>query len=299
MNKIVLGIDIAGSHITAALIDITIKKELDGSWVRSRVNSQGTKEEIIKSWSAVILQAAGSYWPTLDNIYIAIPGPLDYKQGISRIHRQDKYGALFGENLKELLAAELGIDKTAIHFMNDGACFLRGEVFCGSMDGYDHAIALILGTGLGTAHFENGKAEDADFWKMPFRKSIAEDYISTGWFIKHYHELTGLTIKDVKDLVENHRDNPHFKDVFDEFSMNLASFLHRFIRKKMPLAAVIGGNIVVHAEQYFLEDTKKYLAGMMGYSFPVKKSMLFEKAIIIGAASESTKIKAKKKHVAA
>ena len=34
---------------------------------------------------------------------------------------------------------------------------------------------------------------------------------------------------------------------------------------------------------------------MMGYSFPVKKSLLFEKAILIGAASESKKMTTKKK----
>jgi glucokinase len=54
----------------------------------------------------------------------------------------------------------------------------------------------------------------------------------------------------------------------------------------MPLAAVIGGNIV-NAEQFFLEDTRRFLADKMGYSFPVKKSVLGERATLIGAGASS------------
>jgi len=52
----------------------------------------------------------------------------------------------------------------------------------------------------------------------------------------------------------------------------------------MPLAAVIGGNIA-NAEHYFLNDTRKFLAEMMGYSFPIRCSALGEKAALLGAGS--------------
>lgn len=284
MEKIVLGIDIGGSHITAALIDINNKKEINGSWARERVDSHGSADSIITAWSETISKAASHYPGKLDKICIAMPGPMQYPRGICLIKSQEKYRDLYNKNLKQLLAGQLGIKASAFHFINDAACFLKGEVFCGSLDGYTSAIGLTLGTGLGTAHYANGKSKDADYWDMSFKKGIAEDYISTRWFIKRYHELSGLVIKDVKDLVENHTSSPFFEVVFDEFSKNLASFLYRFIRKKMPEAAVLGGNIV-HADQYFLNDTRKYLAEKMGYSFPVKKSTLGEHAILIGAAS--------------
>jgi glucokinase len=119
---------------------------------------------------------------------------------------------------------------------------------------------------------------------MPFLKGIAEDYISTRWFVTRFEELAGVKINDVKDLVENYRDSPYFRSIFTEFSINLAKFIYKFVRKKMPLAAVIGGNIV-QAEAYFLDDTRKYLAQMMGYSFPIKRSTLGETAALIGAGS--------------
>eukprot|EP01133_Synstelium_polycarpum_P009324 gene9324-10930_t len=279
-----MGIDIGGSHITAALIDLDLKKEVEGTWVRDRVNGRGTINEVMDAWTESIAKVTNAYAGEVSQIHIAMPGPFAYKKGVSLIKNQDKYRSLYGKNIKDMLAERLNISTSAIHFMNDAACFLQGEVFTGSMNGYDHAIGLTLGTGLGTAHYVNGQAKDADFWKMPFNKGIAEDYLSTRWFIKRYFELSGNTIKDVRELVEKYAGTPEFKEVFAEFSQNLAAFLYKFIRKKMPLASVIGGNIS-NAEQYFLDDTRRNLAEMMGYSFPVRKSLLNEKATLIGAAA--------------
>eukprot|EP01132_Coremiostelium_polycephalum_P020720 gene20720-24621_t len=284
MERIVMGIDIGGSHITAALIDLDLKKEVEGTWVRDRVNGRGTINEVMDAWTESIAKVTNAYAGEVSQIHIAMPGPFAYKKGVSLIKNQDKYRSLYGKNIKDMLAERLNISTSAIHFMNDAACFLQGEVFTGSMNGYDHAIGLTLGTGLGTAHYVNGQAKDADFWKMPFNKGIAEDYLSTRWFIKRYFELSGNTIKDVRELVEKYAGTPEFKEVFAEFSQNLAAFLYKFIRKKMPLASVIGGNIS-NAEQYFLDDTRRNLAEMMGYSFPVRKSLLNEKATLIGAAA--------------
>jgi glucokinase len=62
--------------------------------------------------------------------------------------------------------------------------------------------------------------------------------------------MTGIAIVDVKYLVDNDQGSPCFKAVILEFSINLAKFFYKFIRIKMPLAAVIEGNIV-NTEQFF------------------------------------------------
>jgi len=284
MENIVLGADIGGSHITAALIDLEGKNEIGESWSRARLDSRGSAEDIIDAWAETIEKSMESYPVKPSKISIAMPGPMDYKNGICRIKDQDKYTALYNINIKEMLAARLGISPASVNFKNDAACFLTGEIFTGSLKGIDNAIGLTLGTGLGTSHIKNGEAFDSDLWKMPFLQGIAEDYISTRWFVKRFKELAGIELKDVKDLVENYQDSPYFKAIFLEFSLNLAKFIHKFIRKKMPHAAVIGGNIA-NAEDYFLNDTRKFLAEMMGYSFPIRRSTLGEKAALLGAGS--------------
>lgn len=286
MKKIALGADIGGSHITAALIDLEQKVEIEDTWSRSRIQSDGSAEEIIDAWARTLEQAGKGYDLKSLKINIAMPGPMDYKNGVCKIKGQGKYSTLYRLNIKQLLAGRLGVLPSAIHFMNDAACFLKGEVFSGSLKGYDHAIGLTLGTGLGTSYMLNGKVKDSGLWNMPFLKGIAEDYISTRWFVKRFAELSGTAIKDVKDLVDNHVGTAHFETVFAEFSLNLANFIHKFIRKDMPLAVVLGGNIV-NAEPYFVQDTRKHLTEIMGYSFPVKRSALGEKAALLGAASWS------------
>lgn len=284
MNKIVLGVDIGGSHITATLIDLVQKIEIIESWSRARIDSTGSADEIINAWAYTIENSMGYRAIQPDKINIAMPGPMNYKMGICKIKDQDKYKALFNLNIKAKLAERLAFNPKKINFINDAACFIKGEVFNGSLSGVDDAIGLTLGTGLGTSYYTKGKAFDAKLWKMPFLKGIAEDYISTRWFVKRFAELSGITIKDVKELVEQHADSPHFKQIFKEFSENLASFLYKFIRRGMPLAVVIGGNIS-NAESCFLHDTREKLAKMMGYSFPVKRSILGERATLMGAGS--------------
>lgn len=284
MKRITLGADIGGSHITVALIDLEEKTEIQGTWSRSRIQSEGAAEAIINAWAEAFENSAKGYDLKSLTINIAIPGPMDYENGICLIKDQGKYKTLYGLNIKDLLANRLGVPSTNIHFMNDAACFLKGEVFSGSLEGYDRAIGLTLGTGLGTAYLVDSHVDDADLWNMPFLNGIAEDYISTRWFVSRYGELSGTAIKDVKDLIDNHKESPHFKTIFAEFSFNLASFIHQFILQKEPLAAVLGGNIA-NAEVYFLADTRKHLKENLGYSFPVEKSLLGEKSALLGAGS--------------
>ncbi|WP_316785061.1 ROK family protein [Pedobacter frigiditerrae] len=282
--KTILGVDIGGSHITSQLVDIAKKEGLSSTWQRNHLNTNAKTDEIIDIWANTIESSMASSPFKPQYISLAMPGPMDYKNGISHIKGMNKYDDLYGKDIKELLANRLGFEKSNIHFMNDAASFLQGELFNGSVSEFDNAIGLTLGTGLGTAHTVKGKAQDSNLWKTPLLSGIAEDYISTKWFVSRFKELSGVAIKDVKDLVDNHHHSPHFQTLFEEFSRNLSSFLYFFITKKRPLAVVIGGNII-KAEQYFLDKTRKYLAEAMGYSIPVRPSLLGEQAMILGAVA--------------
>ncbi|SOD12507.1 ROK family protein [Pedobacter xixiisoli] len=284
MGELVLSADIGGSHITTVMMDVENRIEVPDTWFRTRLDSTASAQEIIGNWSNAINTSIALKNITPSKICLAMPGPMDYKKGISLIQSQDKYRELYNLNLKDKLGERLNFNPKNIHFSNDAACFLKGELFCGSLSGFSEAIGLTLGTGLGTSHIEKGIAHDSNLWKMPFLDGIAEDYISTRWFTKRFEELTGKSVKDVKEIIDEHKNSDHFKTLFSEFSSNLAKFIYRFAQSKKPLAAVIGGNIA-NAEAYFLADTRKHLFEMMGYSLPVKKSILGEKSILWGAAT--------------
>ena len=143
-NPVVLGVDIGGSHITAALVDINKGILLNNESVRNSVNPEGTADEIINSWCAVIQKALSNIEITNAAIGIAMPGPFDYEEGISLIQQQKKYRSLYGLNVKRLLATKLNIDIKKICFVNDACSFLNGEVLGGIVKMNNRLLELHL-----------------------------------------------------------------------------------------------------------------------------------------------------------
>ena len=288
MDSLVLGIDIGGSHITAAMTKPEQKLIVQGSWSRKRVNAHGTTREIIHSWCASINEVFQLYPVKEKKIGIGLPGPFDYANGIALIKGLDKYDALYGQNVKQLLADELQIPVKNIRMMNDAAAFLRGEVVSGAGHGYQDVIGLTLGTGTGTARHHNGTTEDANLGPSPFMDSIADEYFSTRWFVKRYSQLTGKTVSDVKELISLSKGDDSVKTLFGEFTDHLTIFLKQFIETDQPEVIILGGNIA-QASDFFLADLETKLA-IQSIHVPIVKAQLGEEAAIWGAASLFTNL---------
>lgn len=282
-DKIVLGADIGGSHITAGLVNLESRRLLEDSLIRKQIDSHETTDVIIKSWCEAIKEAMRKHDVVPKRIGISIPGPFDYENGISLIKDQDKYDALYGLNVKKLLAEALLFERENIKLINDAGCFLRGEVFGGAVHGFDRAIGLTFGTGLGTARYREGEAEDAALWKSSFKDSIAEDYLSARWFIKRYKELSGIQVAEVKEIVMQAEKNKNAKTVFNEFGQNLSDFLNTFIKSDEPETVLFGGSIS-KSYHLFSSALKKGLKEQYRH-IPLKRATLGEKAALIGAAS--------------
>lgn len=282
-DKIVLGIDIGGSHISAGLVNLETRSLMTETLLRKRVNAKGTIEEILGLWKTTI-QAVIMEEPSFSGKKgIAIPGPFDYDNGISLMRNQEKYDALYGLNVKQLLAEQLQTQVESIRMMNDARCFLQGEVFAGVARGCKRALGLTLGTGLGSARYGSGVAEDADLWQSSFKQGIAEDYLSSRWFIQRFQELAGKEVEGVKDLVRQASEDRLAKQVFDEFGKNLAVFLHPLLLAEKPEVVVLGGNIA-RAFGLFASSLENTLEQLKVNSC-IRVSCLGEQATLIGAAS--------------
>lgn len=282
-KPVVLGIDIGGSHITAALVDLDTRTIVPGSGKRKSVNAQDQAENIFDSWCTVISEA----FETLDvkekKIGIAMPGPFDYETGVSLIQDQDKFKSLYKLNLKNEIADRLAIDAESIRFINDAASFLQGEQFGGAARGYNNVIGLTLGTGLGSAVCFNGTAEDADLWNSPFKDGIAEDYLSSRWFTTRFEELTGEKAEGVKEILQMIEHSTPIKQLFTEFSRNLAAFLVPLVQKHGSEVIVVGGNIS-NASERFVPELLACLSAAEVFA-EVRIANLKEDASLIGAAS--------------
>jgi glucokinase len=281
LSRYVVAADIGGSHITAAVID-TDQKVIEGNTlVRIPVSNTAETAELIADWATCIKKTDGL--AKADQICLAMPGPFDYDKGICYIRDQAKYPGLYGANVKDLLSRELDWPEEKIFMQNDAACFIEGEVFCGSMEGFNEVIGITLGTGLGTAVYRNNSGLSADLWDAPFKDGIAEDYISSRWFVAKYKELTGEEIGGVRDLVSPGMDEAIVQAIFTEFAENLAAFLKEFAAKEKPQAVVLGGNIAkafnVFQDRLTLELAKHHPAVL------IRQSQYGENAALLGAAS--------------
>lgn len=283
VNDIVLGIDIGGTHITVALVDLETRSIIEGSVQRRAVNCNLPADTILSSWCEAINAVYQNIPVASKQIGIAMPGPFDYEAGISLIQDQDKFKALYRLNLKNELASRLNIEAGNIRFINDAAGFLQGEVFSGAAREEKRVIGLTLGTGLGSAFCENGMAVDAELWESAFKQGIAEDYLSTRWFVDRYFQLTGQEVAGVKELNTAEIDLNVRQQLFTEFGNNLAEFLLPLIKERLADIVVLGGNIS-HAHLAFLPQLNRKLQEN-NVEVKIKIAELKENASLIGAAS--------------
>lgn len=278
--KQIVGVDIGGSHISAGLLDNQSLSILDEKISRCPVDSRGSKEEILNAWTECIL----SLGITEDAcIGIAMPAPFNYEQGISLIIDQGKYRSLYQVNLKEELSVRLNIPVGNIAFINDAAAFLQGEAFVAGWSKTERLMGITLGTGLGGSYKFGEMAEDGAFWSIPFKGGIAEDLISTSFFVQWAKAKHGIAVDGLKTLLSNQELRPATLNVLKEFGQNLAELMLIQMEGKSIDKVVIGGNMV-KAANLFLPEVKRVLHAHSS-SPEIFISKLGEKAAMIGAAS--------------
>jgi glucokinase len=282
---VVIGCDIGGSHITTSLVDLEAKSIIEDTLCRRIVDSKQSAEFIIREWSKCIQESLTKGGLQKASLGIAIPAPFDYENGICLIKDQDKFNQLYNINIKKLLADALSISTNEIAMDNDASCYLLGEMIMGAGMGYNTSFGITLGTGLGSAAGKGLEAMDADLWKSEFKDSIAEDYLSTDWFVKSYSKSKELNIHGVKELVERIDKDPEIVQLFQEFANNLGEFIFNTIRSKRfvdPEVIILGGNIS-QSHDLFLDSTLNYLTSK-GIKTPIKIAKLGEMSAIYGAA---------------
>jgi len=292
MKKYAIGADIGGGHITVAVIDLNEASIVTGSHCRMDVDAEGSAEGILSAWADAIKQSvqlaadeAGIESSSIIGMGLAMPGPFDYENGIAKIIEQKKFRALYDMNVRTELADRTGFAPESIKFKNDAENFLRGCVFGGVGKGSTVAIGVTLGTGFGSAYYENGESADANLWCAPFRGKIAEDSISTRWFIARYEELTGKKVRGVKFLIDgmvNDTDEAA-KKVFAEFSETLIEFLVPLVSEKKADTLILGGSIALSAH-LFVAPLKAAMA-KANPATRVLTTILGEEATLLGCAS--------------
>ncbi|MCL2104096.1 MAG: ROK family protein [Kiritimatiellaeota bacterium] len=291
-KKYLMGIDVGGSHVTAAMIDAESFEMLPGSERRRHIDTHGVPDVVLSVFVEAARASAGALWENVEGIGLAFPGPFDYLNGICLITpEQNKFTKCYGVNVRQELAARLAFDKP-ITFLNDAAAFAIGEYFAGGAKGSARALVITLGTGFGASFLAEGRPvvtgglvpEGGELWDQPFKDGIADDTFSTRGLLKAWKDTTGEEAAGVREIAEAARcGDARAAAVFDAFGADLAVFLAPWFARFGVDSLVVGGNIA-NALDLFVLAFAQGLQACEVNEVTVKPSLLGENAQIIGAA---------------
>lgn len=289
-DKIAIGVDIGGSHITSAAVNLRTFEILQNTTYSTKINNKASKDVVLQDWSKAINKTVESAsMLSKADIGFAIPGPFNYKEGVALFEGEnDKYESLFNVSIREELPKFINSEKVNLRFLNDATSFGVGVSTQGKAKDCQKVIVVTLGTGFGSAFINNGVPQvtsndvpkDGCLWDKPYKSGISDDYFSTRWCIERYYEITSKRVKGVKEIAE--ADNEDSKAVFNEFGANMAEFMIPYIQKFEAEIMVMGGNIS-KASGLFLPALKNELQ-KAGIRLEFEVSPLMEDAAIIGSA---------------
>jgi glucokinase len=291
-QNLAIGVDIGGSHISCASVDLKSFRVLHETRIEKAVDNKAEASQIIGVWVQALSEVIEKIPEnSLKGIGFGMPGPFDYVKGISYIRGVAKYEKLYGCNVKNAISDDLNFhDNFPVRFMNDVSTFAVGEALVGKAAKAERSMSITLGTGFGSAFIAN-RIPIVDgsevpklgcVYHLPYGDNIADDYFSTRWFIGRYKKLTGRELKGVKEFAELAGTNKVVMDLFAEFGTNLGIFLAPWLKRFRAEIVVVGGNIS-HAYNLFGDIFENSLK-KEGCNCKVALSELKEDAAFIGAA---------------
>jgi len=318
----VLVYDVGGSHVSSAVC-AGKTYELRGL-SRAPLPADGPSpfsassfKRLIHTLGEAAARSAGMEVAEIAGASLAMPGPFDYENGISKM--QHKLQSLYDVDLKGGLAKRFGWEPKQVRFVNDAAAFTLGEVGAGAAKGFDKAIGITLGTGIGCAFAAHGRIAipsdqpggdpgvppGGEIWNLPYAGSTVEEFVSTRFLRGQYQKLTGVEaeVSAIASAAKGDEPCPELESMvaakavakadpsydpndahcrarqaFLEFGRNLGLVLNQHAAAFNPDVIVLGGGIA-RAANLFLPVTRKALS----FSAKIAISMLMDEAPLAGA----------------
>lgn len=252
-------LELGGSHVASGRVrHLGAAADVEGL-TRLPLRPEGQREELIST----IEQAARAAATTeVTRWGIAVPGPFDYRRGISLIRGVGKLDALYGTDLRRTLAEAIAVPLSAMVFLNDADAFLLGEVWQGAARGCSRAIGITLGTGLGSAFLVDGQIVESGQGVPPEGRldlltldgRPVEDFVSARGLLRTYALLGGAdpSVAESSRLAVLAADGDALGlATFERFGESLGRVLAPSVELFRPDKVVVGGSIARAAQLFF------------------------------------------------
>ncbi len=149
-------LEVGGTHVTAAVIDLSAGQVLKPTRSRRPLGSDGPATDVIRTLLEVAAPVAAAAGRNA-TLGVAIPGPFDYARGIGRFEGVAKFESLTGLDVGAALRAGLDGMVERIAFLNDADAFVLGEWAWGAAAGHRRVAGVTLGTGVGSGFLDDGR----------------------------------------------------------------------------------------------------------------------------------------------
>jgi glucokinase len=249
VNAVVSVMDVGGSHVTAANVDMQSRGVVPGQLFREPLDGDGSAGEIV-----VALARCAGRLPVLagGRLAIALPGPFDHERGIGRYEGVGKFEALRDFDLRIALAPLLP-NAVGISFHHDADAFLVGEWWAGAASGHRCAAGITLGTGVGSSFLRDGNILRAGPGIPPegrvdllrYEGRPMEETVSRRAIRRVYAAATGESPgPDVREIAQRARQGDRAAArVFAETFRALGAVLGPYLVAFGATVLVVGGSI--------------------------------------------------------
>lgn len=244
---------------------------------RFPLDAAGSRDILLAAIANAALEVMA---PDITCVGVATPGPFDYERGIAKFSGVGKLEGLYGVDLRERLARDLGLQR--IRFVNDAHAFVLGEWWIGAARGHARAMGITLGTGLGSGFLVDGRPvisgpdvpPDARLDLIPYRGGPVEDVLSARGIVAAY-----AMSADVAEIARRARaGDAKARAVFQTFGSALAEFLKPWVDRFRPTCLLFGGSIT---RAWDLFGSQVQEASRLSFCGPAE---LLDEAPLLGAA---------------
>ena len=246
----VIALDVGGTSVKSALV--APGGHVIGESAITPIDSAGEADNILGTFARIISTHLGQA-QTSDILGLAFgfPGPFDYAAGICLIEGVEKYGAIYGVDMRDALRTRLNLGNLPILFRNDAEAAVVGEARYGAGLDYRRLIGVTLGTGCGSAFLVDGVPvtsgpgvpQNGWLYPMLFHGRRADDVFSRRG-LEARLQAAGVRESNVKAAATAARaGNIGARQVFSTFGADLGSFLNSHVVAFAAEAVLVLGRI--------------------------------------------------------
>jgi len=251
-DKRVIGIDLGGTNVRAALVDANGIIRIETEAVRS----QGSPLEVMGQIFGLIERLG---LKDVEGIGLGVPGPVDDEKGI--VYELINIPAWKKEPVKEIFESRYRIP---LEVQNDANCYALAEKYYGHGKGVKSFIGLIVGTGIAGGIILNDRlyagpnGMAGEFGMMSYLDKYYE-YYCCGQFFDHVYQTSA---KKAADLAE--RGDLGALQMWEEFGHHLGKAIEAILYAYDPEMIVLGGSV---SKSFHLYE-KWIWKSLEGFVFP-------------------------------